>query len=80
MDGPAVNGAGHRIGIPELSLQQGTAGRVEAAQVRLHGSIVARLLTGRRAGGYSIDVEDATVGRMLDGARKGARREESRKH
>jgi hypothetical protein len=50
VDSPAVRGTNDGVGIPELRLQQGTARSIEAAQVGLHGGVVAGQLAGGRAG------------------------------
>ena len=51
MNSPAVGRPSAWAGVPELSLQQQTARRLEAAQVRLPGGVVARCLAGRAAAG-----------------------------
>lgn len=79
MDCPAVIRTSYGIGVPELRLQQCTAGRVKAAQVGLCRGVVARLLAGRGAGGRGIGIEDAAICRMVDGARKSTERKEGRK-
>jgi hypothetical protein len=76
VNGPAVIWATHGICVPELRLEQGAAGRIEAAKVSLHSSVVAGLLSSGWAGFRGVDVEDAPVGRVIERPCERARREE----